>query len=169
MKIRFRYALAIPALLLVPLALASQPPAEPATDTLLRHETTSTTGGASGRPPTTTGADDSLDPRQAPRGEWVMRYFGDDRVRFMRYFRDDRADPQGRLRDAVSRAFDARQTVQRAEVERLRRELAEIETAIQERERQRERIIDRRVQERTCNPGSGGFAVRTRAVAFRRL
>jgi hypothetical protein len=65
----------------------------------------------------------------------------------MHYFGDDRADPQGRLRDAVSRAFDARQTVQRAEVERLRRELAEIETAIQERERQRERIIERRVRE----------------------
>jgi WD40 repeat protein len=51
-----------------------------------------------------------------------------------------------RLREAVSQAFDARQAAQQAEVERMRRELAEIEAAIEQRERSREQIIDGRVQ-----------------------
>jgi hypothetical protein len=113
MKTRFRFAFSIPALMLVSMATATQPPAE-------------------------TGTDASVGPRRASDYDWVE---------VIRFYEDNRADQQVRLRDAVSRAFDARQAVQRAEVERLRRELAEIETAIQERERQRERIIQRRVRE----------------------
>lgn len=51
------------------------------------------------------------------------------------------------LRDTVSKLFDARQRLQRSELERLRERLEKLEQSIESREAKREQIIDRRVEE----------------------
>jgi multidrug resistance efflux pump len=52
-----------------------------------------------------------------------------------------------KLRPLVEESFDARQRLQQAEVKELRRQLAEIEQAIQEREKNREVIVNSRIDD----------------------
>ena len=59
----------------------------------------------------------------------------------------DRETLREKLRPLVEESFDARQRLQQAEVKELRRQLAEIEQAIQDREKNREVIVNSRVDD----------------------
>lgn len=56
---------------------------------------------------------------------------------------------QVRLRESVGKAFAARQTLQRLEAELLRDRLRQVDVRLQDRDRLRDRIIQRRVEELT--------------------
>ncbi|HXT58460.1 MAG TPA: hypothetical protein VN699_07490 [Pirellulales bacterium] len=60
---------------------------------------------------------------------------------------NDRRALRDKLRPLVEETFDSRQRLQQAELKELRRRLAEIEQAIQEREKNKEVIVNSRVDE----------------------
>ena len=60
-----------------------------------------------------------------------------------------------KIRPLVEESFNARQRLQQAEVEALSRRLAEINQAINDREKQRQAIIEARIQEILSGPPAG--------------
>ena len=61
--------------------------------------------------------------------------------------REEAEKVRARLRQSVTAAFEARQNGQRAELAELQKRLDRVEKLIESRQRQKERIIDRRVEE----------------------
>lgn len=68
----------------------------------------------------------------------------------------DRQSPRDKLRPLVEETFEARQRLQQAELKELRRRLAEIEQAIETREKNRDVIVNSRVDELLHAPAKSG-------------
>ncbi|HEV7224938.1 MAG TPA: hypothetical protein VGN42_19700, partial [Pirellulales bacterium] len=69
---------------------------------------------------------------------------------------NDRPALRGKLRPVVEESFDARQRLQQAELKELRRRLTEIEQAIETREKNKDVIVNSRIDELLHAPAKSG-------------